>query len=462
MWAPGSKTVLRAGAGLYHDDVDFFVPYLERGPVGPSGNGRVMLDGSVAGVSFLSGPTALRGADVVPRLPAIRAELASRFGDGTDLSVRGVDVAKQASTLFAPDHTTPYALHVTAGIQRELLRDLVLSADIVVRRYAQIGGFTGQFGSDRNRFNRPRVTGVDPETGVVSFVRDPVIPLCDAAQTRALDPRDQCSTGPLFVYESGATSFYRGLHLRVDKRLSAGLQFTAGYALAKNTGFVEFYRHADPASGYGNLAGQRRHRLTVSGSWQVPAYAGSSRLARALLRGWTLALISQTDSSPPLNTLLVGLDHDGDGISRSLLPGTTVNSLGQGLSVAELRELVAAYNADVEALSRRVTGPDGALRVIRPRTPFNQVINPIVLPDQIDNGDSFLTQDLRVTRRIALAGPLRLSLIAEVFNVFNVANLTGYGSVLNQLGYGQPTARAGQVFGTGGPRAFQCAARLEF
>ena len=371
-------------------------------------------------------------------------------------------MAKQASTLFAPDHEAPYALHVTAGFQRELLKNLVLSADVVVRRYDHIGGFSGQFGSDRNRFNRPRVTGVDPETGAVSFVRDPVIPLCDAAQTRALDPRVQCSTGPLFVYESGATSFYRGLHLRLDKRLSSGLQFTASYALAKNTGFVEFYRYADAGSGYGNLAGQRRHRLTVSGSWQVPAYTGSSGLARALTSGWTLALISQTDSSPPLNTLLVGLDHDGDGISRSLLPGTTANALGQGLSVAELRELVAAYNADVEARTRRVTGPDGAERVIRPRTPFDQVINPIVLPDRIDNGDSFLTQDIRVTRRIALAGPLRLSLIAEVFNVFNVANLTGYGSVLNQLGYGQPTARAGQVFGTGGPRAFQCAARLDF
>ena len=43
-----------------------------------------------------------------------------------------------------------------------------------------------------------------------------------------------------------------------------------------------------------------------------------------------------------------------------------------------------------------------------------------------------------------------------------MANLTGYSGVLNQLGYGQPRARAGQVFGTGGPRAFQFAARVEF
>jgi len=50
----------------------------------------------------------------------------------------------------------------------------------------------------------------------------------------------------------------------------------------------------------------------------------------------------------------------------------------------------------------------------------------------------------------------------EAFNIFNVANLTGYSSVLNQPNYGQASARVGQVFGTGGPRAFQLGARLEF
>jgi hypothetical protein len=34
--------------------------------------------------------------------------------------------------------------------------------------------------------------------------------------------------------------------------------------------------------------------------------------------------------------------------------------------------------------------------------------------------------------------------------------------VLNQLNFGQPSAIPGQVFGTGGSRAFQFAARLEF
>jgi hypothetical protein len=100
--------------------------------------------------------------------------------------------------------------------------------------------------------------------------------------------------------------------------------------------------------------------------------------------------------------------------------------------------------------------------VVRPRTPFNQIINPITLPDDFSQGDSFHTQDLRLTRIIKLREDVRLNLIGEVFNLFNIANLTGYSGAINQPNFGQPSGLAGQVFGTGGPRAFQFAARLSF
>src|SRR5262249_8155358 len=151
----------------------------------------------------------------------------------------------------------------------------------------------------------------------------------------------------------------------------------------------------------------------------------------------------QIRSAPPLDTILTGLDLDGDGISRTLLPGASHNSLGYGLSPAGLRTLVAAYNDAVEARTGRITNGDGSVTMIRPRTPFNQIINPITLPTVFSNGDSFISQDLRLTRRIAIKESFTLSLIAEAFNVFNIANLTGYSNVLNQPNYGQPSARVG-------------------
>jgi hypothetical protein len=109
-----------------------------------------------------------------------------------------------------------------------------------------------------------------------------------------------------------------------------------------------------------------------------------------------------------------------------------------------------------------VTNADGSITVIRPRTPFNQVINPITLPDKFWNGDSFITQDLRVLRKVAIGETYTLNLMGEVFNLFNIANLSGYNNMLNQVNYGVPSTRAGQVFGSGGPRAFQFATRLVF
>jgi Carboxypeptidase regulatory-like domain len=464
-WNPGrsGSTVLHTGAGIYHDDLDFFRPFLERATLGPAGNGRVTVDGALTGLSFLSMPTSFSGEDLLPLLPDIRSMLSNKLGDGTNAAVTGIEVIKQGDRIFDPDHTTPSAIHVNAGIQHKLSQNLVLSADYVARRFVHYGGFQGVFQLDRNRFNRPTVTGINPDTGEVSFVRNPVIPQCTRQQAAALDPVDQCSTGPINVYGSGANYFYQGLHLKLEGRLASRVHVTVGYALSRNTGFAEFSDYDDVSTAYGNQPEDRRHRLTVTGVFGLPEYKGRLRPGRDLLNGWTLSLISQTDSAPPLDTLLAGLDLDGDGISRTLLPGVTRHSmLGRGLDASGLRKLVDEYNADVEARTRRVVNGDGSVTVVRPRTPFNQVINPITLPQEFSNGDTFISQDIRLTRNVNLGESRTLSLIAEVFNVFNIANVSGYSNMLNQVNYGQASARAGQVFGSGGPRAFQFATRFQF
>jgi hypothetical protein len=54
-----------------------------------------------------------------------------------------------------------------------------------------------------------------------------------------------------------------------------------------------------------------------------------------------------------------------------------------------------------------------------------------------------------------------------VFNIFNFGNETGQSYTLDPATstspvFGVPTARVGQTFGSGGPRAFQFGGRFSF
>ncbi len=113
----------------------------------------------------------------------------------------------------------------------------------------------------------------------------------------------------------------------------------------------------------------------------------------------------------------------------------------------------------------------------RPRVPL-----PLVR-DNLRLGDNFSSLDLRVSKVFKLAEHLSIEPIAEVFNLFNITNVLGvsnvnYSGFSNVLvrdsndpsipgfqqssSFGQPVTTAGGVFGSGGPRAFQFAARVTF
>ena len=85
-----------------------------------------------------------------------------------------------------------------------------------------------------------------------------------------------------------------------------------------------------------------------------------------------------------------------------------------------------------------------------------------MLPERYWFGDNFHSLDLRLSREFVFAERWSLSLIGEVFNVYNAGNLSGHSGNLASAAFGQPTNRATQVFGSGGPRAFQLGARISF
>ncbi|MFN0120628.1 MAG: carboxypeptidase regulatory-like domain-containing protein [Blastocatellia bacterium] len=510
-WSLGkqNKTVIRGGSGIYHASPNSFYTRLgERGFLGPAGNGLVPFDSSLTPNPFAGAtlpgstvpvqpatlrftqPTTFSGQDAISLIPSVRSQLATRWGTGTDLSVRGIEVTKQAlgaagEGIFISDLTTGYTFHVTGGVQREVRRNMILTADFVMRRGIKFGGTEAGFGVDLNRFQRPRVTATDPVTQFVTFTQNPIIPVC-ANVTQLNTPKFPCSSSLILGYWSGISTRYTGLLVKLDKRFANGWQFTGSYALSRYTNNVNVGANGVSVDNLyetsGISGGDRTQRFTFSGFYEVPGLKNGNRFLRSLTNDWQLGLISDMRTRPPLNPTL-GLDMDGDGVSRITLGGIAWNGFGRGSNANDIRQAVAAWNADVRAKAKPLPANatpaqiaqctlfiDG-VRTCGARTPQNQVLPLVFLPDNISNGDIFLSQDVRLTRFIRLGERRRLSLIAEGFNIFNIANLTGFGGGLNALAtpgqvqqatFGVPSDRVNQIFGTGGPRAFQFAARLNF
>lgn len=451
------KTVVRGGAGIYHDANLFWTRLNERAYVGPSGNGRSIIPSSFYGLDR-STPTALitsilqgkliTAAALTTILPPLRAATLAGLGDGQNLAVRGIEVFKTTGNpafggIFSPDTVTPYSINTSAGIQKELASNLVVSADFVMRRSLHFGGLHDTLIVDQNRFDRYTLnTATTPAT----YVRNPVIPVCVGAQ--AADPKAICSNGPIAVSHSAANYRYTGLHVKVDKRFSSRYLFVASYALSKFTGHNGIgngvYDLNNYHAGDDYEPSDRRHRFTLSGFVDLPTYGGDNQFARGAFNGWQFGLIMPWVSSPPLGNVIANVDLTG-GVGTSLLPGATPLGFGTRYNANELRALVNQYNAN---LAGKKDTRGATLPVIS-------------LPTVIDNGDTFVSQDVRLTRNVSITEKLKLQLIGEAFNLFNVSNLAGYSSTLG-TNYGVPTTRAGGTFGTGGARSFQIAARLQF
>ena len=428
------KTVVRGGAGIYYDQY-LWIASQERTSLAPRGEGRNVLNGSyvgnpIAGINgvpvgraldFPNNPTAFTGAQLLSILPSVRNDLQQLLGSptNTDLSVRNIDVFKQQTTaggLFTHDFTSSYSEHFNLGIQRELKPSLVLSGDFVFRQFMH----TDMAGVDYNLWNR---------------VGGPVIPICSASQQS--DPKAVCSTGPILVDSSGGRSHYKGLLVRLDKRMSKHFQFLVTYALSSNVGWTgtgNGFNQTNWFEDFGPLSTDSRHVLNGFGIINLP-------------KGFRISLVASYITAKPYSAFLTNLDLNGDGLNGDLLPGTKVGQLNRSLGKDDLVRLVDQFNSSFAGR----------------RTPQNQLIPKITLPANFGFDDSYKSQDLRVSKTIRLVEHLRATVFGEIFNALNTANLTGYSGNLQQpASFGQPTNRAIQIFGSGGPRAFQFGTRLAF
>ena len=358
-------------------------------------------------------------------LPDIQAKLAppnpQRDGPYT---VSGIDVAKQGVEIYPTHFPLARSYQTSLGIQRDLGHGIVLTADWARRQGENVS--LGEV--DLNLFGR-----------YTNGVQAPVIRKC--ATSEVFVPGIECSTGTITFWTDQGRAVYDGLLVKVNKRFQHRYQFTASYALQKGLS-ENVWDDTNWMAGYGEYL--PRHDLNVAGTVELPW-------------GLNVSVNSSIISRTPVTANVPSLDLPGTTPAGSSepLPGLAYGCLNAGCGHQDLAKAVAAFNSTYAGQKNANGG----------------TINPLALPSDYQLGDPSFSQDFRVTKVIHFKERAKLSIFGEVFNAFNIANLSGYSATLDTknanpaaqvFNFGQPTQRVNQTFGSGGPRAFQLGARFSF
>ncbi len=307
---------------------------------------------------------------------------------------------------------TPYVQQFNLGVQREVFRDLIVRVD-------GIHSFGSSFIIGRS----------------IGTVFNPVIN----------------GTDSVVNIESSVKTWYDGLLVNVQKRFSDRFNFNASYTLAKVFNFsnddqIPFQvGPLDPNNlriEKGPTPNEERHRFTFAG----------------VINAWWGVQVS------PIYTLASDVPFD------IILPnGTTRIPLIQRNAAGRQFRTGAELNSFIQQVNRGggIAGV-GLLPLVR---------------DDLKLGDSFTSFDMRVSKSFKLSERWSIQGLVEVFNLFNVTNIRGVNNVnfsgfqntlirdsedarnpgfLRSSSFGAPLQTAGGVFGTGGPRAFQFAAKVNF
>ncbi|HYM08850.1 MAG TPA: hypothetical protein VEU11_20025, partial [Terriglobales bacterium] len=333
-----------------------------------------------------------------------------------------INYAKQGVEILPANFPMPRSYQTSIGIQRSLGHGMVLTADWARRQGENVA--LGEV--DRNLWNRYQGTSTNV----------PVIPTCAPGQL--LNPAIECSAGPITFWNTEGRNVYNGLLVKLSKPMSNRIQFTASYAFQSNLGVNSIVDELNWLGVYGSILAH--HNLNVSGVANLPW-------------GFNLSVNSSFISRTPVLPVDPSLFIPGTAPSGSSAPLPALSHYT--LSKSDLESAVTDFNSKYAGTK----GANGA------------VIKPLALPSDYQFGDPLFSQDFRLSRLFSYKERYRLNVFAEMFNAFNIANLSGYSASLDAknanaaaqvYAFGQPTQRILQTFGSGGPRAVQLGARFSF
>ena len=265
-------------------------------------------------------------------------------------------------------------------------------------------------------------------------------PGATVANTNARRRLNPGTLGAITYYESTGNSNYNSLQVSLNRRFSRGLLVTGNYTWSKaidfNSGVTSgtLISHPDNPRFDVGLADFDRTSV-VSGSlvWEVPVFKNNSnKVVRYALAGWQPAGLWRFSSGGPFHPV-TGRDNSLTGINAD-----RPNVLGDpNLSKDRTRgEQIARY-FDPAMFDANRLGEFG-------NTGRNSL-----------RGPGFATIDLSMIKNFKITERHAVQFRAEIFNLFNHANLGNPGTT-----WGTPTF--GRILSAADPRLIQLALKYSF
>ena len=442
------KTLLRGGYGIYYDRI-----ILEAGAEELVQNDRALTVTQYAGSScsnpYIPAPPSLNlcfapGSSFVPGTPT----LANAFSGPHQTGGIGI-------LAMGPDAHHPLFQQFSLGLQQQVGSNWLISADgLHVFASRQIIGHLLRDTTSTS----PYITCPGDDQPCV--ITDPLSGISDN----------------ITLLQSQAKSWYDGLIASIEHRPTKlgpiSYQYNISYTLSKTFDYSDDDQltasadeQVDLVEGTNDLRREKgyavtdeRHRLTLYGEAQLP---------------WrfSLAPIYTFGSGVPADTFLPGTANSA-GASGSRLPLLPRNAIAREVSNSnQLNALINQWNSLPACPAAFPCLAGGQLQTV---------------PAGINFFSPFSSLDMRLKKEINLGERVRMSLIGEGFNMFNETNIRG-SSAANfsgrnitispyvpaqsgppvpaqavQTNFYSAVSTAGGFFGSGGPRAFQFAARVDF
>jgi hypothetical protein len=435
------KTVVRGGYGIYYDRV-----ILEAGSKELVQNDRALTVTQYGGSSC-----------VIPGVPA-PAALGNCFAPGAQFAPGSPTIA----TAFTGPHETggvgivalganshhPLFQQFSLGVQQQVGSDWLINADGL-----HVFGSRELIGSLLRSTTSTSPYIQCPGDNQLCLITDPLSGITDSVT----------------ILDSSAKSWYDGLLMSVSRRSGhvgkLGYDLNLSYTLSKTFDYSdddqlengnedEQVNLVEGTSGLRKEKGyaltDERHRITVYGEAKLPW-------------GFRLAPLYTFGSGVAADTFLPGTANIS-GASGSRLPILPRNALAREIkNSGQLNAVIDTWNALPSCPGTYPCNAGGPVAHV---------------PAGINFFSPFSSLDLRLRKDVRLHDAVTLSLLGEGFNMFNEVNVRGTNNSnfsgrnisIGPLTSGSPVQAnfyqadtiAGGFFGSGGPRAFQFAARLEF